>query len=341
MPKILVVGATWVGDMVMAQTLFKLLKQQNPTYVIDVLAPNWSLPLLARMPEINQAIDLPFGHGALQLKERYKFAQGLRGKYDEAIVLPNSLKSALIPFWAKISRRIGFRGEMRYGLINDMRILDKAKYVLMIERFMALALAPNADLVKPYVYPKLIIDQDNLQQALVKFNIDKKLPIVALCPGAEFGISKKWPAKYYAQVAQHYINSGFKVFILGSKADVATSCEVISYLPHNLQVHIYNLAGKTSLVDAVDLLSLAELVISNDSGLMHVASAVGCKVVAIYGATAAEFAPPLAHRSAKAYIDLECRPCRKRVCQFGHYQCLYDLSAQQVLNIAQNLIGRC
>jgi len=339
MTKILVIGASWVGDMVMAQTLFKMLKQQKPSCTIDVLAPNWSLPLLYRMPEVSKALDLPFAHGQLLLKKRYQFAKKLRDIYDEAIVLPNSLKSSLIPFWAKIARRTGFTGEMRYGLINNRHILNKTKYPSMIERFMALALAPNANLSKPYPYPKLTIDQNNLHNLLVKLNLNTNLLIVALCPGAEFGRSKRWSAKKYAEVAEYYINNGFNVWVLGSPADKNTGDEVLSYLPDNLDKFIVNLAGKTSLVDAVDLLSLAKLVISNDSGLMHIASAVGCSVVAIYGSTPENFAPPLTDKSAKAYIELDCRPCRKRVCEFGHYNCLHNLSVKTVINCAQKLIS--
>ncbi len=146
---ILIVGPSWVGDMVMAQTLFTCLKQQYPDCQIDVLAPAWSEPLLARMPEVRQAISMPLGHGVLDLATRRKLGQGMRGAYDQAILLPNSLKSALTPFFAKIPKRTGWRGEMRYGLLNDVRVLDKQRYPLMIERFMALGYAPDAELPKP------------------------------------------------------------------------------------------------------------------------------------------------------------------------------------------------
>ena len=150
---ILIVGPSWVGDMVMAQTLFQCLKQRHPECEIDVLAPEWSRPILERMPEVRKALSFPLGHGALELATRRKIGKSLKGQYDQAILLPNSLKSALVPFFAGIPKRTGWRGEFRYGLLNDVRKLDKQRYPLMIERFMALAYAPGADLPKPYRAP--------------------------------------------------------------------------------------------------------------------------------------------------------------------------------------------
>ncbi len=136
----LVVGPSWVGDMVMAQSLFIRLRQGHPDMEIDVLAPAWSRPLLAVMPEVNQSIVMPLGHGELGLAARYRLGVSLRQRsYDWAIVLPNSFKSALVPWWANIPVRTGYRGEMRYGLINDMRILDRQKLAMTVQRFVALA----------------------------------------------------------------------------------------------------------------------------------------------------------------------------------------------------------
>ena len=156
--RILIIGPSWVGDMVMAQTLFQCLKQQHPECEIDVLAPEWSRPLLERMPEVRQALSFPLGHGALELATRRRIGKSLAGQYDQAILLPNSLKSALVPYFAGIPKRTGWRGEMRYLLLNDVRKLDKARYPLMIERFMALAYAPGAELPQPYPRPSLQIE---------------------------------------------------------------------------------------------------------------------------------------------------------------------------------------
>lgn len=169
--KILIVGPSWVGDMVMAQSLFKELKRLHPDCSIDVLAPAWSKPLLERMPEVARGIDMPVGHGQLLLKERYRLGMSLRTeKYDQAILLPNSLKSALIPAFAEIETRTGWRGEWRYGLLNDIRKLDKKRYPLMVQRFIALAHPAGTELAKKaldFPLPKLVVDTALLQLSLI------------------------------------------------------------------------------------------------------------------------------------------------------------------------------
>jgi len=335
--RILVIGPSWVGDMIMAQTLFKVLKKRHPNCQIDVLAPNWSLPLLSRMAEVDQALDLPFIHGDLKLKERYLFAKKLRHIYTQVIVLPGSLKAALIPFWAKIPTRTGFKGEMRYGLLNDLRQLDKNKYKLMIERYMALGMPSESDISKPYPVPNLKVDANNLEQIIKKLQLKLDLPIIALCPGAEFGQAKKWPAKHYAKVADFYLKRNFQVWLFGSKADIATGDEIATQALPEFKNNITNLAGKTSLIEAVDLLSLAQLVISNDSGLMHVAAALKRRIVAIYGSTSPNFTPPLTDKLAVMHTDINCRPCFKRICKFGHYACLQNLDPFKVIEAAQSL----
>ncbi|HHX33968.1 MAG TPA: lipopolysaccharide heptosyltransferase II, partial [Gammaproteobacteria bacterium] len=217
---ILIIGPSWVGDMVMAQTLFMCLQQQHPDCNIDVLAPDWSRPILQRMPEVRQALSFPLGHGVLDLAARRKIGKQLKGQYQQAILLPNSLKSALTPFFAGIPLRTGWKGEMRYGLLNDLRVLDKQRYPLMIERFMALAYPPGTDLPKPYPRPSLQIDQVERDSALTAFALQLgDRPVLALCPGAEFGDAKRWPAKHYAEVAEAKIREGWQVWIFGSKND--------------------------------------------------------------------------------------------------------------------------
>ena len=198
---ILIIGPSWVGDMVMAQSLLICLKQRYPDCHIDVLAPDWSRPLLDRMPEVRQAISFPLGHGKLEMKTRYRIARQLSGQYQQAIVLPNSLKSAFVPFFAGIKKRTGWLGEARYGLLNDYRKLDKARYPLMIERFMALAFEKNAELNKPYPWPRLSVHQDGIQAALAAFQLNQQKPVLGLCPGAEFGPSKRWPPPHNTALA--------------------------------------------------------------------------------------------------------------------------------------------
>ena len=336
---ILIVGPSWVGDMVMAQTLFQCLKQRHPECAIDVLAPEWSRPILERMPEVRKALSFPLGHGALELATRRKIGKSLKGQYDQAILLPNSLKSALVPFFAGIAKRTGWLGEFRYGLLNDVRKLDKERYPLMIERFMALAYEPGADLPRPYPRPDLQIDPQSRDAALTKFGLALDRPVLALCPGAEFGESKRWPSEHYAAVAEQKIREGWQVWLFGSKNDHGVGEDIRARLIPGLREESVNLSGETSLAEAIDLLSCADAVVSNDSGLMHVAAALNRPLVAVYGSTSPGFTPPLADKVEIVRLGLDCSPCFDRTCRFGHYNCLRELMPQPVVEALQRLHG--
>ncbi len=327
--KILIVGPAWVGDMVMAQTLFKVLKQQHPQAMIDVLAPAWTRPLMERMPEINQALDSPFAHGALQLRQRYQLGKRLRTeKYDWAIVLPGSFKSALAPFWAKIPRRTGWLREQRYGILNDWRRLDKNKYPLMIERFIALALAKDAPLPVAPAFPALRVSPAAVEATLAKQGVSRPAkPLLVLCPGAEFGPAKRWPSQHYAAVAQEKLAQGWTVWLLGSKKDQPVTEEINALTQHRC----IDFAGKTALTEAVDLLSLATVVVTNDSGLMHIAAALGRAIVVMYGSSSQKFTPPLTKRVRTLSLNLACSPCFKRECPLGHLKCLQELAPTSVM----------
>ena len=330
--KILIVGPSWVGDMVMSQALFKVLKDQDSATRLHVLAPGWSRPLLDRMPEVESSIDLPFGHGVIDLKARREFALSLRAAaFDQAIVLPNSMKSALIPFWAGIPRRTGWRGEMRYGLLNDLRVLDESLYPLMVERFVALAHRKGALLPHPLPRPRLVIDTQARDAAMAKFSLRLEgRPVVALCPGAEFGSSKRWPEAHYAELAEARIAAGHQVWLFGSQKDRTVTQAITSALSDTAKAHCVDLAGQTSLAEAIDLLSCAAVVVSNDSGLMHVAAALDRPLVAVYGSTSPGFTPPLASRVRIEQAALDCSPCFQRECPLGHGNCMKQLSPARV-----------
>ncbi|KGS14695.1 MULTISPECIES: lipopolysaccharide heptosyltransferase II [Pseudomonas syringae group] len=337
--KILIVGPSWVGDMVMAQTLFQCLKRRHPECEIDVLAPEWSRPILERMPEVRAALSFPLGHGALELATRWRIGKSLAGQYDQAILLPNSLKSALVPFFAGIAKRTGWRGEFRYGLLNDVRSLDKQRYPLMIERFMALAFDKGAELPQPYPKPSLRIDPVTRDAALLKFGLMLDRPVLALCPGAEFGESKRWPAEHYAQVAEARIREGWQVWLFGSKKDHPVGESIRQDLIPGLREESVNLSGETSLAEAIDLLSCADAVVSNDSGLMHVAAALNRPLVAVYGSTSPGFTPPLADEVEVVRLGIECSPCFDRTCRFGHYNCMRLLEPDAVTEALARLSG--
>lgn len=334
----LIVGPSWVGDMVMAQSLFKLLREAQPQRDIDVLAPAWSRPLTERMPEVASSIDMPLGHGQLLLRERYQLARTLAKRgYDRAYVLPNSFKSALIPAFAGIETRIGWRGEMRFGLLNDIRKLDPKGYPLMVERFAALAFEPNAALPPNLPRPELQVQSEALPGLCQQYGLTQQRPVLALCPGAEFGPAKQWPAEHYARVAATMITAGWQVWLFGSDKDRAVADSIIAAIPSGQKDACHSLAGRTSLADAIDLMSVAAAVVSNDSGLMHIAAALGRPLVAVYGSTSPDFTPPLSDRVAIVSQALECQPCFKRECPLGHLRCLRELEPAQVLQALSSL----
>jgi len=335
--KYLVVGPSWVGDMVMAQSLFIDIKAREPEAIIDVLAPAWTSAMVDCMPEISELVAANFTHGKLGLGERYRLGKSLRNRgYTNAILLPNSLKSALVPAIAKIPTRTGFIGEQRWGLVNDIRKLDKSSLPMTVQRFIALGLpkgAPARDLAS-IPAPKLIANADSAKSVMAENNLSADKKVLALCPGAEFGASKQWPAKYYAEVAQHYLAQGWQVWLLGSNNDTATCNEINQITNQACEV----LAGKTTLPQAVDLISKASLVVSNDSGLMHIAAALQIPLVAVYGSTDPGHTPPLSTNHSIARLGLDCSPCFKRDCPLEHLNCLNGLQPSRVLELSEGLV---
>jgi heptosyltransferase-2 len=334
---ILVVGPSWVGDMVMAQSLFKALKQNNPNALIDVIAPAWSVPVLERMPEVHHAIALTVGHGELQLGKRYALGKSLRGKYQRAIILPRSLKAALVPFFAKVPIRTGFLGEMRYGLINDIRVFDKSHLNQTVKRFVALGLsAEEAEGKFQTPQPTLAIDQSQLQHSLQELKLNAEQPAIALFPGAEYGPAKQWPLLYYRELAKQLAKAGYQVWIMGSQKDHDVAEQIID---SSTSLPLINLCGKTSIAQAIDLISHCEGAVSNDSGLMHVAAATGCPVVAIYGSSSPLFTPPLTDNAHIEYLNLDCSPCFKRQCPLQHLDCLNKIQPEQVFRSLKMLLS--
>ena len=331
----LIVGPSWVGDMVMAQSLFISLKAQEGDCEITVLAPEWTRPLLDRMPQVDHSIGLPVAHGELKLGARRALGKSLRSKkFSSAIILPNSFKSALIPFHAKIPRRIGWRGEWRNPILTDCRKLTPAKLPLMAQRFVALAYParnePPADIPRP----GLTTDPDSVIAALQTFELETNRAVLAICPGAEYGASKQWPAAHYAKLANAMMARGWQVWIFGSANDVAIAAEITRGLDARSWS---NLAGNTSLAQAIDLMSVAAVVVSNDSGLMHIAAALSKPVVAIYGSTSPDFTPPLAERVKLLVSDIDCWPCFKRQCPYGHLRCLRELDPVRVIDAVEEI----
>jgi heptosyltransferase-2 len=339
--KILIVGPAWVGDMVIAHGLVRALRANDGAADIHVLAPAATEPLTRRMPGVAGSTVLPAGHGEFGWRTRREVGRSLAAcGYDQAIVLPNSFKSALAPFFASIPRRTGWRGEWRYGLLNDIRVLDAKRYPRLIDRFVALGRddglpsrtsrssddAPGAS-----VEPQLTADSIRARALLTELELDADGDVLALCPGAEYGPAKRWPPAHYAAVAADHVRRGGIVWLFGARSDAPSCAAITAALAPEERGRVFDLAGRTSLLDVIDLLGLAARVVTNDSGLMHVACALGRRVVAIYGSSSPDFTPPLAATARIVRDELPCSPCFERACPLGHTNCLNGLMPQRVL----------
>ncbi|ULJ61707.1 lipopolysaccharide heptosyltransferase II [Wielerella bovis] len=330
--RILIISPSWIGDCVMTQPMLRRLHELHPNCTIDVFAPKWSQAVYQRMPEVQHILDNPFGHGALQLRERWRVGGelGKRG-YDQVIVLPGSIKSAIIAVATGIEQRTGYVGESRYLLLNDIRKLDKTALPLMVDRYTALAHENQAAFNGKSSQPHFTIQAADQAAALAKHDLQQDKPIVAFCTGAEYGSAKRWLPEHFATTAQYYAQQGYQIWLFGSQKDFEIA-EQVNQLSGCLCV---NLCGKTSLAEAIDLLACAELVVCNDSGLMHVAAAVGCKLVAVYGSSSPDHTPPLSDKAKIATLHLDCSPCFKRECPLGHTDCLRQLQPEKVIVLAE------
>ncbi|HAY27089.1 MAG TPA: lipopolysaccharide heptosyltransferase II, partial [Candidatus Accumulibacter sp.] len=327
---VVVVAPSWIGDSVLAQPLFIRLHERIPGLQLDALVPRWVAPVLERMPEIHRIIDSPFAHGDLSLRTRHRIARELaRGGYQRAYVLPNSLKSALIPFFADIPERIGFIGETRYGLINRRHTLDKKRLPQMAERFAQLAEPPGAPLPRPLPRPRLRASPAQRIEALAALGVSLPAKLAVFCPGAEYGPAKRWPARHFAALAAALAQHGHAVWLLGSAKDRPVGEEILDHAPPGSLP--LNLCGATTLAQAIDLISAASLVVCNDSGLMHVAAALDRHVVAVYGSSSPDFTPPLSEKATIISLNLACSPCFERQCPLDHLNCLQQLEPQRVL----------
>ena len=322
--------------MVMAQSLFITLKNIHPDCQIDVLAPAWSLALLERMPEVSKAIVMPLAHGEFGLRARINQGRSLRAaNYQQAIIWPNSWKSAITPWAAGIPVRTGYIGECRWGLLNDARKLDRKLLPMTVQRMVALGLPKTMPLPPEYPLPHLVIGPNQQAAVIHKFQLSNLKNILALCPGAEYGAAKRWPAEYYAQVARQQIANGWQVWLFGSENDRAATAQI------NREVDgaCLDLTGRTSIAEAVDLLSLVDVVVTNDSGLMHIAAALDKKIIALFGSSDPKFTPPLHPAANVISLNMACAPCFEHECPLGHTKCLTDLKPARVTTAIAQITG--
>lgn len=326
--RILIVAPSWIGDTIMMQPLLMRLREQQPDAAIHVLAPAWSAPLLARMPEVGASIENPFAHGTFDWTARRALGRQLRGNsttadFAQAYVLPNSWKSALVPFFAGIPRRTGYTGEARYFLLNDRHTLDEAALPRLVDRYAALA----GPLDGPAANPRLTSAPEQQGAARAALGLPLDVAPIVFCPGAEYGAAKRWPARHFADLAKKVSRGGTPVWCVGSAKDAEVGAE-IERLSDGAAL---NLCGRTKLEHAIDLIAGARAVVSNDSGLMHVAAALDRPLAALYGSSSPAYTPPLSARARIVALNLECSPCFKRDCPLGHLNCLNQLQPEQVL----------
>ncbi len=330
MKKILVIAPSWIGDAVMSQPLISKIKEAPISCEIDILASSWVQPIYRKIPQVSKVLLNPYLHGQLKLKSRLQFATSIKNKrYDECYVLPNSFKSALIPFFAKIPIRIGYIGEFRYPLLTHCRRLNKTNTPKLVEQYAELFNYKSEDITGKLHNPRLAVSKkskSDIQNQFIKLQKEK---IACLCPGAEFGPAKMWPYQKYSELAKQLGVKGYEVFVIGSKRDALIG-EKIHFLSNKIAT---NLCGKTSLDDAIALLSISDLVVSNDSGLMHVAAALNRPLVAIYGSSSPDFPPPLTDNAITARLELPCSPCFQRTCPLKHMECLAGLSVDHIFGL--------
>ncbi len=336
MRKVLIVAPSWIGDTILAQPLFRRLHEIHTGLILDAFAPAWAAPVLERMREVRRVIPNPFAHGEFNLAGRWRTAREVaREGYDTAIVLPNSWKSALLPFLAGIPQRIGFRGEARRGLLNRIHALDETALPQLAQRYALLAEEIGATAPAPLAEPQLDIDGNSVRATLAALGLAPAPAPVAFCPGAEYGPAKRWPAAHFAALARRLAEADFPVWIVGSAKDAPIGAEIEQLSGGTAR----NLCGRTDLAEAIALLSCARLVVSNDSGLMHVAAALDRPLVALYGSSSTAYTPPLSQQARLLSLALPCSPCFQRECPLGHLKCLNDLPPAMVLEAAKEALS--
>jgi heptosyltransferase-2 len=333
------VAPAWVGDAVMAHALIRVLAAEHVDQALEVVAPPSTAPLFERMAEVGAVHRLDVRHGELGLRARRRLGRVLASAgFEVAYVLPNSWKSALLPVFARVRRRIGFVGELRYGLLTDARRLDVKALPRMVDRFVALARPAAAAALEDVPPPRLQRDVAAARALRGALGLEGTGPVLACAPGAEFGAAKRWPAEHFAMLAARHAARGGSVWLFGSSADTSVTARVLAAVPAPYRPAVHDLAGRTRLLEALDLLGEVDALVSNDSGLLHVACALERPVVALYGSTSPRFTPPLGARARSLSLELPCAPCFERECPFGHLRCLRDLSPDRVFAAVEAFI---
>ncbi len=328
-PRVLVVAQAWVGDLVLSQILYVLLKRRRPDFSIDVVAPSWAAALLARMPQVARHIALDVRRGQLGLWRRWAAARRLDAEYRRAIVIPRSAKAAALPWVAGIRKRVGFGPGTRAGLINDPRPRPPDARTRM-------ARLASRQIIDPAFLPrpKLAINPEEAASVPREWKIDPGEPMVGLMPGAAYGPAKEWGAKSFARLAAMLAARGRRVCVIGAPGDRPLGETIVRAAPR----HAINLCGETSLEQAILLISRLTVAVCNDSGLMHVAAAVDTPVVGIYGPTSPDTHPPLTDARRILSVEVPCSPCHRRACPYQSHACMARITPERALEAAMALL---
>jgi heptosyltransferase-2 len=338
MHRILIIAPNWIGDAVMSQPLLAAIKASYPNAAIDVLATPWVAPVYRACSEVTELIEADLRHGQLQWGLRRALAAQIKKRnYASCYVLPNSLKSALIPWLANIPVRIGYQGELRRFLLTETKAnAPKTQRIPMVEHYANLC-APSNNLDAAIRPPKLNPSASALEAANTRLQAAgiQTGALVVLCPGAEYGPSKRWPASHFAELAKSILRAKptAGIVLMGSPSDSAIGDAIISAATPNS--HIFNWCGSTSLDEAIAIIGMCSKMVSNDSGLMHIGAALEVPQVAIFGSSDPNHTPPNSSKAKIISLHLPCSPCHQRECPLGHFNCLNQISAEQVFTAIQ------
>lgn len=329
MKRSLIIAPQWIGDAVMTEPLLRRLSARGEQLTVGALP--WVAPVYRAMPQVAEVIEFPFAHGGLQWRERWHLAQQIKGRFDAAYVCPNSFKSALLPFLAGIPRRVGYQGEARFWLLTQRQSNPpKGQRPPMVAFYSTLS--GDADVAVDR--PQLQLATPEVQAALAALKLTR-LGYHVFAPGAEYGEAKRWPARHFAALASQL---DLPVVLLGSGKEAALCASIADPVNAQRPGHCLNLAGKTTLVQALGVIAACKSMVSNDSGLMHVAAGFGVAQVAIFGSSSPLHTPPLNGLAKVLWLKadtayqppLDCAPCFQRVCPLGHTRCLNDILPSRV-----------
>tara|TARA_Y100000996_G_scaffold328235_1_gene264279 strand:- start:803 stop:1819 length:1017 start_codon:yes stop_codon:yes gene_type:complete len=329
--RFLIIAPSWIGDLLMSQSVFKFLKHKYHNCTIDVIARPYLSDLLKLMPEINNVHDLDIQHNELGITKRSKISMQLKKhNYSSAIILTNTFKSALVPWIMRIPERIGYKRELRSILLTKSFKLIKHKDS-MVNRYLKLV----GTTFNNNLRPSLRISSDQAEESKNKFLLNNMKKNIFLCPEAEFGITKRWPKNNWIELAKRFKQNNYNVYFLGK--DI-TSARVFEPVVNNSS--IISLIGKTNLKEVTYLLSSANLVVANDSGLMHLAASLDVNLISIFGSSSPFYTPPLMknNNGEVIYKQLDCSPCFKNSCPLNeddNLKCLKSITVDEISKKAQ------